>query len=43
VCHYIKGFYKGFSSFAFQSDKVAVMELRCEAMGAERCMFKIVW
>jgi len=43
VCHYIKGFYKGFSSVAFQSNNVAVVELECEAMGAERCKFRIMW
>lgn len=43
VCHYIKGFYKGFSSVAFQSNDVAVVELECEAMGAEQCKFRIMW
>lgn len=43
VCHYIKGFYKGFSSVAFQSNNVAVVELECEAMGAARCKFRIMW
>jgi len=43
VCHYIKGFYKGFSSVAFESDNVAVVELECEAMGTERCKFRIMW
>jgi len=43
VCHYIKGFYKGFSTVAFQSNNVAVVELECEAMGAERCKFRILW
>ena len=43
VCHYIKGFYKGFSTIAFQSDHVSVVEIECEAMGAERCKFRIMW
>ena len=43
VCHYIKGFYKGFSSVAFQSNNVAVVELECEAMGAEQCKFRVMW
>ena len=43
VCHYIKGFYKGFSTVAFQSDHVSVVEIECEAMGAERCKFRIMW
>ena len=43
VCHYIKGFYKGFSSVAFQSNSVAVVELECEAMGAKQCKFRIMW
>jgi len=43
VCHYIKGFYKGFSTVAFRSNKVAVVELECEAMGAERCKFRVMW
>jgi len=43
VCHYIKGFYKGFSSVAFQSSNVAVVELECEAMGAEQCKFRVMW
>jgi bacteriochlorophyll 4-vinyl reductase len=43
VCHYIKGFYKGFSTVAFDSNSVAVVEVECEAMGAERCKFKIRW
>ena len=43
VCHYIKGFYKGFSTVAFQSDHVSVVEIECEAMGADRCKFRIMW
>jgi predicted hydrocarbon binding protein len=43
ICHYIKGFYKGFSTVAFQSDHVSVVEIECEAMGAERCKFRIMW
>ena len=43
VCHYIKGFYKGFSTVAFQSDRVSVVESECEATGAERCKFRIMW
>ena len=43
VCHYIKGFYKGFSGVAFQSDHVSVVEIECEAMGADRCKFRIMW
>jgi len=43
VCHYIKGFYRGFSTVAFQSDHVSVVEIECEAMGAERCKFRIMW
>jgi len=43
VCHYIKGFYKGFSSVAFESNNVAVVELECEAMGADQCKFRVMW
>jgi len=43
VCHYIKGFYKGFSTVAFQSDHVSVVEIECEAMGADQCKFRIMW
>jgi predicted hydrocarbon binding protein len=43
VCHYIKGFYRGFSTVAFQSDHVSVVEIECEAMGADRCKFRIMW
>ena len=43
VCHYIKGFYKGFCTVVFQSSRVAVEETSCEAMGAEQCEFRIKW
>jgi predicted hydrocarbon binding protein len=43
VCHYIKGFYRGFCTVVFQSDNVTVEEAACEATGAARCEFRIRW
>ena len=43
VCHYIKGFYKGFCAEVFKSDHVTVEETSCEATGAPRCEFRIRW
>lgn len=43
VCHYIKGFYRGFCTVVFQSDQVTVEEISCEAMGAEHCEFRLKW
>jgi predicted hydrocarbon binding protein len=43
VCHYIKGFYKGFGTVVFLSSRVEVDEPECEATGAERCKFTIRW
>ena len=43
VCHYIKGFYKGFSAVIFPSDQVTVEEVSCEATGARHCEFRIRW
>ena len=43
VCHYIKGFYKGFCTAVFQSEGVTVEETSCEAAGADRCEFRIEW
>lgn len=42
VCHYIKGFYKGFCTAVFHSE-VTVEEASCEATGANRCEFRIRW
>ena len=43
VCHYIKGFYKGFCTVIFRSDQVTVEETSCEATGADHCEFRIKW
>lgn len=43
VCHYIKGFYQGFCATTFLSDQVTVEETTCEAMGEDRCEFRIRW
>ena len=43
VCHYIKGFYKGFFAEVFKSDHVTVEETSCEATGADHCEFRIRW
>lgn len=43
VCHYIKGFYKGFCTSVFHSDSVTVDETSCEATGADHCEFRIRW
>lgn len=43
VCHYIKGFYKGFCSAVFRSGGVSVEETSCEAMGADHCEFRVKW
>ena len=43
VCHYIKGFYKGFCAEVFRSNHVTVEETACEATGADHCEFRIKW
>ena len=43
ICHYIKGFYKGFCKVIFMSEQVTVEETSCEATGADHCEFRVKW